>query len=120
MVGGSPYPPRREALAALAAAFAAPEAGGRTLAGCRILPWRGRMLVCREAAAVGPDVTPAGPGRVCWDGRFAVTVPAGVPAGSRIGALGRARPPGGLLDRVPGPVRETLPALWNGAVLLSV
>lgn len=120
MVGGSPYPPRREALAALAAAFAGPGACGRTLAGCRILPWRGQILVCREAAAVGPDVTAAGPGRVCWDGRFAIMVPAGVPAASRIGALGQARPPGGLLDRVPGPVRETLPALWNGGVLLSV
>jgi tRNA(Ile)-lysidine synthase len=64
--------------------------GGCTLAGCRVVPWKGRILVAREARAC-PEVPLTGPGLLHWDDRFAITI--GEPAASgvalRIGPLGQ-------------------------------
>ncbi|MFM2130127.1 MAG: tRNA(Ile)-lysidine synthase, partial [Pseudomonadota bacterium] len=105
---------------------------GRTLAGCRIARQDGRVLVCREAAAVAAAVAArAGVNR--WDGRVRWRLPAAaVPAGARIGALGegglaqlRARAPQTLESRaaqaIPALARTTLPALFGSAgTLLAV
>ena len=126
-IGGAPYPPRRQRLERLQGRLL--EGGGGTLAGCRIVRRRGRLLICREPAACGPPLAlaPGAAGR--WDGRFAVARPrqAGDPRPvvvDRLGvagwtALAAARPD--LRDSpVPPPARPVLPALWHGTTLLGV
>ncbi len=129
MLGGHSLPPRGTRLARLLAALRAadpsrPAAGIRTLAGCWLLPWRGRWLVCREPAAVaGPR--PLLPGRWCgWDGRFALRLAEPAAGGLAIGALGEAgrrrwRELAGPAT-LPGPVLPSLPAVWSGDRLLQV
>jgi tRNA(Ile)-lysidine synthase len=90
-VGGGIYSPRLDGLEALFRAMTGTRFGGRTLGGCRIVPWRDGILVCREAAAMG------GGAHGLWDGRFR-----GVP--------GRARARTGL----PGIVRRTMPPARQG------
>ena len=126
-IGGAGFPPRRERLERLHGRLLA--GGGGTLAGCRVVRRRGRLLICREPAACGPPLAlaPGAAGR--WDGRFAVAWPrrTGDPRPlvvDRLGtsgwaALAAARP--ALRDGpVPPPVRPVLPALWRGATLLGV
>ncbi|BBK40140.1 tRNA(Ile)-lysidine synthase [Allostella vacuolata] len=121
----APYGPRGAALARLAEQVVAGRSP-RTLAGCHLLPWRDRVLVCREASAIGPDVPVArdfaagGGGILCWDDRFTIAVPARMPISWRVARLGGARPAGAGLAAVPGPVRPTLPAVWNGGRLMAV
>jgi tRNA(Ile)-lysidine synthase len=87
-VSGSDYPPRLERLERLYRGLLAHPERGRTLAGCRILPHRGAVLVCREAAAMAPAAA-ARPGvSVAWDGRFRLSVPKDAPEGLILGALG--------------------------------
>jgi tRNA(Ile)-lysidine synthase len=87
-IGGADHPPRLERLERLFAALKNGLEGGRTLAGCRFLPRRGSILVCREAAAIAPprDLPPGLTLR--WDGRFEIALSTGAPAGLTIGALG--------------------------------
>ena len=87
-VGGTDYPPRLERLERLYREIVTGSTRGRTLGGCRIVPDRGRLLVCREAKALAASV-PARPGaKVKWDGRFSADLPAGAPKGLILGALG--------------------------------
>lgn len=82
-VSGAEYRPRLEALAALDRAICAGAAGlrARTLQGCLVRAFRGRIWVIREPARTGPPV-PAGQ---VWDGRWRCAIG---PAGAEIGALG--------------------------------
>ncbi len=131
-VGGNVYPPRETRLMRLYDEIAAGRLGkGRTLAGCRVLPAPGGLLVCREVAAVAPPVA-ACPGIVHWDGRVIWRLPAGVaPRGARVGALGReglaeirARQPdlmkSPMVRAIPDAARVSLPALFSSAGLLAV
>lgn len=117
-VGGREYPPRLQRLARLYGALTAPDGlrGGRTLSGCRILRWRGSLLICREARAA--TETCALDGMLRWDGRFRIDSAA--PAGLRVRRLGQAgwraaRARQGDLDgaHVPPAVRPSLPAFWD-------
>ncbi|MGE5146314.1 MAG: tRNA lysidine(34) synthetase TilS, partial [Candidatus Eiseniibacteriota bacterium] len=74
-VSGGAYGPRLDGLERLMAAIGNGSlGGGRTLAGCRIVPRRGRLLLCREPADI-VDERWLEPGRpVLWDGRFQVTL----------------------------------------------
>ncbi len=115
-VGGAPYPPAPDAVAALAARPAP-----ATLGGVRLLP-AGRLgpglLLVREAAAMAPPI-PARPGAV-WDGRFRLARDAAPPEGAMLGALGEdaARLRG--RSALPAAVLRTLPALRAGAALRAV
>lgn len=127
-VSGAVHAPRSVRLRRLFAEIGAAGFRGRTLGGCRIVPFGpGRLLVCREPATVAPPV-PARPGPVRWDGRFRLRIAARFARGpSRrvtLGALGRdgwaalrARAPAALetvpARRIPVPVRATLPALFD-------
>ncbi|HWG80117.1 MAG TPA: tRNA lysidine(34) synthetase TilS [Stellaceae bacterium] len=87
MVSGAAYPPRGERLERLYRRLAGGGlAGGSTLGGCRILPRRGGVLVCREPAGMAPPVTARPGAAVTWDGRFRLRMPAGAPAGLSLGA----------------------------------
>lgn len=119
-IGGMAYPPAPEALDRLVRAWRARALGrGRTLGGCRIVPARARLLVCREATACRPSL-PLLAGEVRWDGRFAATVkgPARVGYTLSLGPLGaagivalRRGGEGARIERVPAPARPSLPAI---------
>ncbi|HTY66379.1 MAG TPA: tRNA lysidine(34) synthetase TilS [Alphaproteobacteria bacterium] len=128
-VGGDAYPPRSAALDDMFAAIGRGGlAGGRTLAGCRLIPRgprlvHGGLLVVREAAAIGAAVPVGGPGWYEWDGRFQLRVEGRVAPGTVLRALGDdgwravAAELGSaaklLRSLVLPPVRATLPALCD-------
>ena len=123
-VGGGTYMPRLDGLERLAAVLrtGAALAGfgrGRTLSRCRVVGWRGRVLVCREPAALAPPVAlPPDGAAAVWDGRFRVSALPSAPAGLTVGALGAEISeiaPAALRRAVPGPARPALPALRDGA-----
>ncbi len=100
----------------------------RTLSGCRIAPWRGRLLVARETAKASEQV-PIGPvGTATWDNRFRVRV-TGVAGGDpdlMIRRLGFDRPawlrgdrPDLSPSRFPASARAALPGLWLGRKLIA-
>jgi tRNA(Ile)-lysidine synthase len=91
-IGGGAYAPRGDGLTRLQQRLIdGTLGGGRTLAGCRLVPWKGRILVAREARAC-PEVPLKGPGLLHWDDRFAIGVgePIAASAALRIGPLGEA------------------------------
>ena len=126
-VGGQAYPPRRDRIERLAAALrSAPARRGWTLAGCRILPRADRLLVCREAGVIADVLAPRAWLWQSWDRRFAIRV-SGDADGLQVRALGvegsrqrRALGGAGAGRALPAAVRESLPGLWRGAVLLAV
>ncbi len=137
-VSGGVYPPRRARLLRLYQAIAAKPGGarlggGRTLAGCRIVPHKDRILICREARAAAEvaDVAGMAPrARVFWDNRFALVVAGGRTTRprklilSRLGRAGWAEilayAPELRKSPVPGPARPSLPALRDGRGVLAV
>ncbi|MGQ0665384.1 MAG: tRNA lysidine(34) synthetase TilS [Pseudomonadota bacterium] len=130
-VGGGAYPPRGARLDRLHGAIRGDGlAGGRTLAGCRLVPRENRILVVREPAAAAPRTAADGP-QAAWD-RFRVRLapkPGDAPPGAgawiaRLGAAGWVEIVGrekGLRDRpVPAAARAALPALWDLDGVLEV
>lgn len=134
-VGGRHLPYRLERLERLLEALRQGTIGrGRTLGGCRLLPWRGAILLCREeAAAVPSQALEAGSGSALWDGRFLLSwrgiekqgacfvAPLGR-AGGRASLAADAAMAGVLqrLQALPGPARATLPALCGLDGVLAV
>jgi tRNA(Ile)-lysidine synthase len=120
-VGGADYGPRLDRLARLHRAIRDGRlGGGATLAGCRVLPRRGDLLICREPAMATAEMALEPGTPVLWDGRFQVRVAAGK-AGialvvRRLGANGwaalTAREPALRRHPIPPPVRPGLPAVW--------
>ncbi|KAF0112886.1 MAG: tRNA(Ile)-lysidine synthase [Rhodospirillaceae bacterium] len=125
MVGGNLYPPRLHRLVTLREALLT-GGNGWTLAGCLIRPEgngsektkQQSMLLCREPAAVAPPVATRESVRMRWDGRFAVTLSAPMPEGTRVGALGaegwrRVVAVCPTLARLPSCAGVSLPALHD-------
>ena len=102
-IGGDAYAPAPARVEALLA-----ELGdrGRTLAHCRTLPWRGGVLVCREARGLPAPAAVAPGRRTRWD-RFVAELGADAPRGLEIGPLGAD----GDAEWAPPPVRASLPSL---------
>jgi tRNA(Ile)-lysidine synthase len=129
-VGGEEFPPRFDRLERAAGAlFGGTLGAGRTLGGCRILPWRGRVLVLREPAAMAPPTASPDAGEsVSWDRRFLIDMPKGtITGGFVVGGLGIegaarmrgiAEAPG--TPYLPSGVRPTLPAFWREGTLFGV
>ena len=125
-IGGNRYPPRQARLTRLLEQIQGGLMSGRTLAGCRILPWRDALLICREPRAI-VEVTPLLSGApVLWDNRFRVEIAGDVPA-LEVRAL--ARTGARRLDAafasaparcLPGPVRPGLPSVWRAEELVAV
>ncbi|MSP51539.1 MAG: tRNA lysidine(34) synthetase TilS [Alphaproteobacteria bacterium] len=127
-LGSGEYAPRREPIERLWLELQTGAVGaGRTLGGCRFVPYRDGLLVCREAGRIGPS-RPFDGRLTVWDERFTVALPQArrrLKAGFSIAALGdyekdlrrdRLEP----LNRFPRPVRATLPAVWAGGHLAAV
>jgi len=119
-VSGEYYPPRLDGLERLRRQLPHDLGAGRTLGGCRVLPRRGRILVCREPAAVAPPVAAAPGAAVRWDGRFLLQLPPTAPAGLRLGALRAAPEAAKMRSDVPPAARATLPALGDDAGIVAV
>ncbi len=127
-VSGAEHPPRLEQLERLLARLRAGGVGGGiTLGGCRVLPVRGRLLICREASAV-TDALPARQDLV-WDRRFRLRskLPHACLIGltvRRLGAQGwrqiLASRPSSKRSRLPPAVRPTLPAFWSLEEVIAV
>jgi tRNA(Ile)-lysidine synthase len=125
-VGGRDYPPREARLDGLLGRLEAGLGAGRTLGGCRIVPWRDAVLICRELRAI-EDAVPLVPGRpVLWDRRFRVELSGAAPA-LVVRALGQAGsralaalPPISTRRQLPAPVRPSLPSMWHGEELVAV
>jgi tRNA(Ile)-lysidine synthase len=125
-VSGADYPPRSERLERLFRLLPQGLASGRTLGGCLILPRRGRILICRELAAVAAPVLVAPRGVTRWDGRFNIELTAPAPGDLWLGALGEEaravinEAPATVLAAVPPLVRPTLPALRDAEGVVGV
>ncbi|HTZ37990.1 MAG TPA: tRNA lysidine(34) synthetase TilS [Stellaceae bacterium] len=129
LIGGAAYPLRRARLARLRVALGEIPPRARTLGGCRFVPWRGRVLVLREAKRAAPPLTLAPGMSGLWDRRFALRLPADAPGAIEIGPLGSAgaaamrpaMPPLMLGDNpLPRLVYPALPALRDAAGLAAV
>ena len=72
-IGGAAYAPRGDRLLRLHEALAGGDfKAARTLGGCRILPGRRGILVCREPQAETGTISLQGGGQALWDGRFLI------------------------------------------------
>lgn len=131
-ISGSAFPPRTERIERLYRALAEGFMQDRTLGGCLILNRRGRILVCREPAAVAAP-SPIAPGEALrWDGRFWIALGAAAPERLTVGALGAdapmiAREPMLAKERgksaalrLPAAVRATLPTLRDSKGVVAV
>ncbi|MEX0922777.1 MAG: tRNA lysidine(34) synthetase TilS [Rhodovibrionaceae bacterium] len=125
-LSGAAYPPRGARLDSLLTRILAGLDRGATLSGCRILPRKQGLLVCREASATAPSAALSG-GAAFWDGRFRLAVEGAALAGATLGPLTAEgwKAAAGLSPELrdlplPGAVRPSLPALRAGAQLLAL
>ena len=125
-IAGREFPPRSERIERLYGALAEGLAQDRTLGGCLVLRRRGKILVCREPAAIAVP-QPIAPGTVLrWDGRFRVALGAGAAHGLTLGALGADAPKIAREQRktaalpLPATVRASLPTLRDSKGVVAV
>ena len=130
-VGGGEYAPGSDRLERLHGALAEGSLRrGRTLGGCRILPRRDGVLICREPAAAAEESVLESGGSVRWDGRFtlrATAAPGRAPGRFMVRKLGHdgwraavARHPSLRKTAIPAAVRPGLPAIYDLDGLLAV
>jgi len=122
-VGGNIYPPRGNGIDGLVDALAGEKFSGSTLGGCRVVPRGGRILICREQAAIKDELTLRAGQRGMWDGRFVAyiksrrrTTESYTVRHLGIKGVVAARAMAGNADifsAVPAPVRPTLPAYFD-------
>lgn len=119
-IGGRIYPPGDGGFDRLLAQL---ERGrGGTLAGCRVLPRRDRLLIAREAGRLPPPIRLRSGDGGRWD-RFDVRLDRGVSGSVTVGALGEngwRTIAGEVASPPPVPVRPTLPALWHKGRIIAV
>lgn len=129
-ISGAVHAPRGERLDRLLGALTGEEfKAARTLAGCRILPFRGEILVCREPAAARARLAITGTGRYRWDNRFTLLIlehDVNSVSALEIARLGRdgwaqitAEQPNLRATAIPHPARLSLPAVFAGGRLLA-
>ena len=125
-VSGSAYPPRRERIERLHAELAAGLRQGRSLGGCLVIRRHGKILVCREPAAVAAPVPVATGGGAHWDGRFRATLDPAATGGFWLGALGQdaaavaREAPKTALAAIPFAARPSLPAFRDAKGVVAV
>jgi tRNA(Ile)-lysidine synthase len=126
VLGGLVYPVRRERLHRLRQGLANAPRRARTLGGCRFVPWRGRVLVLREAARAAPPVMLAPGDSLLWDCRFLATLPVAAERPVRVGALGADRVAAlagasiGDDNPLPRLIYPVLPAIWDETGVAAV
>jgi tRNA(Ile)-lysidine synthase len=118
-VAGADYPPRLERLERLYHDVVTGLTRGKTLGGCRIVPYRGALLVCREAKAVAAPVAVRPGESVNWDGRFSLTLAPNAPGGLSLGALGAVKVNGARRE-LPAVARIGIAALRDNRGIIAV
>ncbi|MHA1537200.1 MAG: tRNA lysidine(34) synthetase TilS [Alphaproteobacteria bacterium] len=124
---GSVHAPRGERLDRLLDALAGARLeAGLTLGGCRIVPFRGDIMVCREPAAARERIAITGTGAYRWDNRFTLRIDAISTGAYEIARLGRdgwaqltQADPRHRASPIPPPVRPSLPGLFAGSRLIA-
>lgn len=125
-IGGSPYQARRERISRLREQLTIAPERARTLGGCRLVPWRQRLLVIRELARAEPPVRLATGKDNLWDRRFRASVPATAQRQLTLGYLGQFS---GTIsqcegrseaENLPRLVHSTLPAFWDEKGLAAI
>ncbi len=125
-VGGRPFGPRLERVERLSESLrTAYPARAATLGGCRIIPRRGALLICREPGAAEPALALKPGERRVWDNRFQVRLPRradfrGTCSLGRLGSEGIAALRRALGDGRRAPARPSLPAFRDLDGLLAV
>ena len=127
VIGGKPYPARRERVARLHGMLAGAARRGHTLGGCRFIHWRHRVLVLRELAGAAKPVRLTPGTSFLWDHRFSIGLPATATGAVTVGYLGRS----GVvaLNRhrleprrygLPRLIYPILPAVWDQEGIAAV
>jgi len=133
-VAPADYPPGFDMLENLRQAVTQAGFTGATAFGCDLsAQGDASVLIVREAAALPPPQTLCGTSRLVWDRRFVLSgLPATKNESLTLAALGAAgvaalrkqaagdKKISAALECLPGKVRATLPALWQGEKLLCV
>ncbi len=125
-IGGRIFRPSEAQLAQLYEGLG----GGRTLAGCRIIPRGSCWLIFREFADIGPPVSLKGGASSVWDRRFRVRLGSAAGYGTTSRSTKFEVAPLGFIHaqalkrevktEIPPLVRPSLPALWHQDHLVSV
>ncbi len=127
-ISGGAYGPRLERLERLYEKISSGLSSGVTLAGCRLIPWRERLVVCRENRQIPHKTLVAGT-LTRWDDRFDVMLSENlVPVGRRLnvgalGAEGWAEVRRDLMPETSGfpPLAgDCVAALWEGDGVVAV
>jgi tRNA(Ile)-lysidine synthase len=127
VIGGKPYPARRERVARLHGMLAGATRHGHTLGGCRFVHWRHSILVLRELAGASEPVRLTPGMSFLWDRRFDVVLPATANGPVTVSYLGRS----GViaLNRhrsetcrcgLPRLIYPILPAVWDQEGIVAV
>lgn len=125
-LSGAAYPPRGARLERLLTRILEGLEQGATLSGCRILPRKQGLLLCREVKTAETAPLVAGQ-EILWDGRFRIALEGAELAGASLGPLTEegwrqaSTLDPGLRERpLPGAARPALPALRSGGRLLAL
>lgn len=123
-VGGGAFAPDEAAVARLDEMLEKQSFRGANLAGCLIRPWRGTLLICREAVRAAPPEHLRPNVWEDWDGRFALRVQGSDTTTkftvSAFGAKGWSAVPRRLKPGFPAVAGAGLPAIRDGGQVVSV
>ncbi len=121
-IGGAVYGPSPDRVVRLLSDLAAGR-GSTTLSGCRLVTGRARLLVVRESRAAASLALKAGC-KQHWDRRFRVQCGHDLAVGLQLKCLTEAgwrrMDPRPHSKGLPGPVRWSLPCVWDAAGPLAV
>jgi tRNA(Ile)-lysidine synthase len=116
-VGGGAFSASDAALDRLDTGLQAANFRGMSLAGCLVRPWRGGLVVCREAARAPPAVALEPGCWTRWDDRFEIRAHG---SGLTVGALGSTRLQHQGKSTVSAAARAGLPAVRCGNSVVAV
>ena len=125
-VGGGEDPVRLARLEVLLTALKENADKAHTLARCRLEPREERLFIFRELRKAGLPVLTLQPGeRTLWDNRFRVELGLAAPTAVTVRALGeeglhRLKELEALPPSLPRSAARTLPACWQGEMLLGL
>ncbi len=125
-VGGGHYAPRFEQTERFYHALRTGSPADWTLGGCRLASHQGRLLFCREQAAMAPRLRLSPGGETVWDERFLVRVAPDAPEGLWFGSLAGGwrlivkTLPRETRNLIPALTRPLLPTLYHEDSILAV